>query len=73
MKQYMKAPVICQRHADGLHLMMDIAITPSGSVKPVEILHALHEQFGLAVNPVEARITRTGLFGRGRSLIDLVS
>jgi len=34
-------------------------------------LTALAEQFSLAVRPAEARITRTGLYGHGKRLIDL--
>jgi len=71
-KQYMLQPVTVALTAGELVLKMDIRITQAGSVKPSEVLQAIHEQFGLAVTPAQALITRTGLFGQGRSLIDLV-
>ncbi|MFC2637297.1 MAG: TIGR03960 family B12-binding radical SAM protein [Mitsuokella sp.] len=71
-KDYMLRPVTCQADGKELAFMMDIAITPAGSVKPIEVLGTMAESFGLAVNPAEAKIERTGLFGKGKKLIDLV-
>lgn len=70
-KQYMKKPVQVKMMADGLQLFMDIIITQSGSVKPVEVLCVICQQFGLAADPTQALITRNGLFGQGKRLIEL--
>ena len=70
-KQYMKAPVTVKADETLLRLTMDIHVTSSGSVKPLEILQLLAEKFGLAVKPEQALIIRTGLFGKGKRLIDL--
>lgn len=70
-KQYMKKPVQAEVTAEGLKLALDIVITQSGSVKPVEVLGVICQQFGLAANPAQALITRSGLFGRGKRLIEL--
>ncbi|MCR5439985.1 MAG: TIGR03960 family B12-binding radical SAM protein [Selenomonas sp.] len=71
-KQYMKQPVTAEVTKDGLKLVMDIVITQSGSVKPVEVLRAITEQFALPVDAGQALITRNGLFGHGKRLIELV-
>ena len=71
-KQYMIQPVTAKLQGEELLLQMDIRITQSGSVKPLEILRAIAAQFGLAVDPAQALITRTGLFGHGKRLIELV-
>ena len=71
-KQYMLQPVSIEAGTGELVLRMDIRITQAGSVKPSEVLQAICEQFGLAAQPAQAQITRTGLFGHGRTLIDLV-
>ena len=71
-KQYMIQPVTAKLQGEELVLQMDIRITQSGSVKPLEILRAIADQFGLAVDPAQALITRTGLFGHGKRLIELV-
>ena len=71
-KQYMIQPVTARLQGEELVLQMDIRITQSGSVKPLEILRAIADQFGLAVDPAQALITRTGLFGHGKRLIELV-
>ena len=71
-KAYLLRPVAYRMEGDTLVLSMDISITPAGSVKPIEILGAMAESFGLAADPAQAKIERTGLFGNGRKLIDLV-
>ena len=71
-KQYMLAPVTVEAGDGALRLTMDIRITQAGSVKPLEVLTAMAGQFGLAVRPTQAMITRTGLYGQGRTLLDLV-
>ncbi|HBT79080.1 MAG TPA: TIGR03960 family B12-binding radical SAM protein [Selenomonas sp.] len=71
-KQYMLQPVSITQGEGELVLHMDIRITQAGSVKPLEVLHVIVEQFGLAAQPAQALITRNGLFGQGKTLIDLV-
>ena len=71
-KQYMKKPVAFAVADGELRLTMDIVITQSGSVKPLEVLALIAKDFGLAVNPAEALIERQGIFGNGKKLIDLV-
>ncbi len=71
-KQYMKKPVTAVWTEGTLDLTMDIAITPSGSVKPLEILTLLQQDYKLAVKPAEALIERQGIWSKGRKLIDLV-
>lgn len=49
----------------GIELTMDVRITPTGSVKPAEVVAALAADFGLPADPAAAGITRTGLFVAG--------
>lgn len=67
----MKKPVAFHMEDGELQLTMDIVITQSGSVKPLEVLSLIAKDFGLAVNPAEALIERQGIFGHGKKLIDL--
>ena len=71
-RQYMIQPVTASLQGEELILQMDIRITQSGSVKPLEILKAIAEQFALAVDPSQALISRNGLYGQGKRLIELV-
>lgn len=47
-------------------------ITPDGTVKPVEILKVLRDNFGLQIEILSAKINRTALLCRGRNLLDVV-
>ena len=71
-RQYMIQPVTASLQGEELILQMDIRITQSGSVKPLEILRAIAEQFALAIDPSQALISRNGLYGHGKRLIELV-
>lgn len=54
---------------DGLELALDVRITPTGSIKPAEVIDVLTKNFGLPADPDAALVTRTGLFvadGTGR-------
>ena len=53
-------------------LSMNIAITQSGSIKPVEIMELMVKEFGLPVDMGKAMINRSQLLGQGKPLIDLV-
>ena len=72
LKAYMLRPVAIEALGDVLQLDMDIAITQSGSVKPIEVIHALAEQFSLPANPAEAKICRTAMLADGKRLVELV-
>ena len=72
LKQYMLQPLTFKENDGQLEMELDIAITQSGSVKPGEVIMVLAEQFGMPVNPAEARITRTAMLSKGKSLIELV-
>ncbi len=47
---------------DGLKLAVEVGITPTGSIKPAEVIKVLVEKFGLPADPDAALVTRTGLF-----------
>ena len=47
---------------DGLKLAVEVRITPTGSIKPAEVIKVLVEKFGLPADPDAALVTRTGLF-----------
>jgi radical SAM-linked protein len=70
-KQYMLEPVAMELADGRLTLTMDIKVTQAGSVKPLEVLSVMADTFGLDVNPEQALITRTGLLGEGRPLIEI--
>ena len=71
-KQYLLQPVTLTVADGQAELTMDIRITQSGSVKPIEILQLLADDYDLPVRPAQARITRTGLYSQGRTLLDIV-
>lgn len=52
--------IICSQ--DKIELTLSIKITPTGSVKPSEVLQVLIESFALPVQKDTVYITRTGLF-----------
>ena len=63
IKQYMAAPI---RYIEGAsdELLMDILITPQGSVKPEQIVRALYDLFGFPIQVETVQIERKGLFCR---------
>jgi radical SAM-linked protein len=70
VKQYVSQAAIVQAPC-GIEISMTVAITPTGSVKPSDVLKTLVDQFGLAVNPAAALINRTGLYVDGLSPLDV--
>ena len=72
VRQYMKEPVKIEAAAEHLTMRMKIIITPTGSVKPGEILDVLKTKYAMPIEPAEAWIHRLGLYSRGKALIDLV-
>ncbi|HWR05667.1 TIGR03936 family radical SAM-associated protein [Sporomusa sp.] len=78
IKEYLAAPVTAVLASDNqalLSISLSIKITPTGSVKPAEVLAVLTGSYGLPADYGNALINRTGLFvsdGRGkRSPIEL--
>lgn len=52
-------------------IVMKIVVTPTGSIKPGEILGLLQKNYGLPVDGPEAVIHREKLLGGGKPLIEL--
>lgn len=68
VKTYVRE-VAASQTPEGLELSFDVRITPTGSIKPAEVIKSLAEKFGLPAEPEAALVTRTGLFvadGAGR-------
>lgn len=62
IKQYMAEPIQVFHHDKDIKLVITIKITPTGSIKPGEVLAALVAMFDLGVNKDSALIDRTGLY-----------
>lgn len=62
VKQYMARPISATAQESQALLAIDIKITPTGSIKPGEILAALVAMFDLNVDKDQALINRTGLY-----------
>jgi len=62
VKQYMASPISATVQDHHVLLAMNIKITPTGSIKPGEILAALVSMFDLQVDKDKALINRTGLY-----------
>ena len=70
IKQYIARPVKVELQGENLILKVDIIITKTGSIKPSEVLHILHEKFNLNINEDKAHIHRTKLTGDGKNLLE---
>ena len=70
-KAYVKE-MRAEKEGEELILHIAIAVTPSGSLKPGEVIELLVQDFGLAVEPKEAKIHRTALLSGGRDLFALI-
>ena len=70
VKQYMKGDVTIAWAAGTARLRMAIRITPTGSVKPGEVLSVLCDAFALPGDAAMAAIHRRALWGGGRSLME---
>lgn len=71
LKQYLPKPVNFTYDDKEIRLTVNIAITPTGTAKPGEVLNVLQQQLSLPINVLEAKICRTGLYREGKNLIDL--
>ena len=70
VKQYIARPIKVELQGENLILKVDIIITKTGSIKPSEVLHILHEKFNLNINEDKAHIHRTKLTGDGKNLLE---
>ena len=70
IKQYIARPIKVEFQGENLILKVDIIITKTGSIKPSEVLHILHENFNLDINEDKAHIHRTKLTGGGKNLLE---
>ena len=61
IKKYIASPISIYLDSQVLTLKVDIKITPTGSIKPSEVIHILKERFNLNINENQARIHRTKL------------
>lgn len=68
LKEYCQSVEI-QKNAQAVVLTMPIRVTPSGSVKPVEVLTVL-EEFGMQGKPY-ALLHRKALYARGKNPLDV--
>lgn len=62
IKQYMQLPIQAQCIDNMLLLNMAIKITPTGSIKPSEVLKVLVENYAMPVKQAEAFINRTNIY-----------
>jgi len=62
VKQYMAEPITVSQQGHLIKLAIDIRITPTGSIKPGEILEVLVAMFDLNVDKDNGMINRTGLY-----------
>ena len=69
-KAYVKTPVSYAWENGRLTFWMNLVVTPQGSVKPIEVLSVMVQDFELPIDPNEAYVTRIGLFADGVALID---
>ena len=54
----------------GFKLKFGLKMNLDGTVKPVEILKVLHDNFNLPIKILQAKINRTHLLSRGKNLLD---
>lgn len=71
VKQYVKGDVALSWEAGTARLAVAICITPTGSIKPGEILSVLTRQFAFPGESALASLHRRALRHDGQSLIDL--
>jgi hypothetical protein len=62
IKQYMAKPITLTALDKAVRLILEIQITPTGSIKPGEVLGALVAMFDLPVDIDNLLIHRTGLY-----------
>ncbi|WP_420891136.1 TIGR03936 family radical SAM-associated protein [Megamonas hypermegale] len=70
IKQYLPKKITFSTEKNNLKLNMNIKITSTGTAKPNEILEVLNDKFTANLPIEQALICRTGLYSKGKSLID---
>ncbi len=71
VKQYMAEPVTLDIAGETACLTMKIRITPTGSIKPGEVLSLLVDRYGFPGDERSAALCRRALTGQGKSLLEL--
>ncbi len=69
IKKYIAEPIKIALFGEEVVIKLAIRITPTGSVKPSEILQVLQERFNFPVDVASARINRTALLSKGKNLL----
>lgn len=69
-KQYMNEPVMVQLDDNKIEFSIVIKITPSGSIKPGEVIKVMIEKFDLPINQNDILIHRKGLYSQGKTPIE---
>ncbi|MBQ7476355.1 MAG: TIGR03960 family B12-binding radical SAM protein [Selenomonadaceae bacterium] len=70
IKNLMAESVKVTQVEGGLKIKFGVKIKLDGTVKPSEVLKVLRDEFGLNVEVLDAKINRTALLSRGKSLLD---
>lgn len=70
IKQYLPKKIAFAVENDSVIIRMNITITSAGTVKPNEILKTLNDIFNANLPTDKALICRTGLYHKGKPLID---
>ena len=71
VKQYLKRKLVLDIKGEMAQLLLQIIVTPTGSIKPGEILKILQEKFAFPARTETALISREKLYGQGKPLIEL--
>lgn len=71
LKKYLVEPVTLTTTGDELLIKFAVRITPTGSLKPSEVLNVLQEQFNFPSNVATAQINRIALLCNGKNLLDV--
>ena len=71
VKQYMAEAIALETGGETARLTMRIRITPTGSIKPGEVLSLLVDRYGFPGDERNAGLCRRALTGQGKSLLEL--
>lgn len=72
VKQFIADKIVVRQGEGGTaELLLTIRVTPTGSIKPAEVISILTRDFAFPCKPDEVLIHRETLMGKGKPLIDL--
>lgn len=71
LKKYLVEPVTLTTTGDELLIRFAVRITPTGSLKPSEVLNVLQEQFNFPADMSTAQINRIALLCNRKNLLDV--